>query len=57
MANTCKKAWEEAEKLVKKLSSDVSNFSSVDDEIDEINEEKPPSQRGRGRGKGRGRGS
>ena len=56
MANTCKKAWEEAEKLVKQLSSDVSNFSSVDDEID--NEEKPPSQRGRGRGRGgRGRGT
>ena len=55
MANTCKKAWEEAEKLVKKLSSDVSNFSSVDDEIDEIDGEKPPSQRGRGRVRGRGR--
>ena len=56
MANTCKKAWEEAEKLVKQLSSDVSNFSSVDDEIDD--EEKPPPQRGRGRGRGgRGRGT
>ena len=55
MANTCKKAWEEAEKLVKQLSSDVSNFSSVDDEID--GEVISTAQRGRGRARGRGRGT
>jgi hypothetical protein len=57
LADSLKKAWDEATKHYNKMLK-VSQSTEYVDSDSESDEEKPPSQRGRGRGRGgRGRGT